>query len=126
MARGVRATTSWEGDELLVTPVGFWSKLRSVSGGIAIPFDCVEGASTTDTPRRYFRWWARVGGTSFPGLVQAGRFGFFQPRSFVVVGTARPVVIIVTNRYRYRYVLFSNDDPEATARKIQKAVERRA
>ncbi len=123
---GVRAATSWEGDSLVVTPVGFWAKFWCLRSRLVIPFAKIVRAETTNEPRRFFRWWARLGGSSVPGLVQAGRFGFFQPRSFLVLGTGRPAVVITTEDFRYRYVLFSNDEPESTARKIEKAIERRA
>jgi hypothetical protein len=123
---GVRATTSWEGEDLVVTPVGFWAKLWCFRSRIVIPFDKIIGVRTTDEPRRLIRWWVRIGGTWLPGLVMAGRYGLFQPRAFAVVGTARPVVVIETRDYRYQYVVFSNDEPEATARKIEKAIGRRA
>ncbi len=120
MAEGVRADVSIERGHVVVRPRGaakFWA-LRSK---VRVPLRAITSVELVDDPRDVRRK-MRAFGSSIPGFVAAGVFGFTQPRSFWIVGTARPLVVINTTGSNYAHIVFSSDDPSGTKATIEAAL----
>ena len=124
MAQGVRADVSIEANNLVVRPHGI-AKFWALRTKVIVPLDTITSVALADQPRDVMRKMRAIG-SSIPGLLVAGVFGFTRPRSFWVVGVARPIVVVNTKGLNYAQVVFSHDDPVGTKKKIERAIERRA
>lgn len=116
---GTHAEIEIRDDVVHVMPVGL-SKLFAFRGLILVPVVAIEGVRTA-ADIRDVRLGIRRGGTSFPGVVYAGHFGWGKNRTFAVIGRGRPVVVITTTGLKYRQVAFSAQDPHATLKRIEQA-----
>lgn len=120
----LHATADIEEGNLVVRPVGI-ARFLSLRSKIVTPVRAITSV-TTEPDFKAVRGevrGARWGGSSFPGLVHAGRFGWKKP-SFLLVGRHRPLVAVRSPGAQFELQLFYAEDPHGVARKIERAITR--
>ena len=102
--------------------LGGWDPIYALRGRIDVPLD--EIADVRVAPRDEVpRSGLRVMGTSFPGLIRAGSFGFGAQRDFWDVRRGRELLVIsVQPGQRYRRIILEVTDPQGELRRLQAAI----
>lgn len=104
-----------DGHDVVVTVTGadrLWALARSVR----IPRNQITTAVALDR-KAVPKVWLRLGGTSFPGLINAGRFWRRGGMQFWLTKRAERVLMIETTGH-YTRVVLETDDPEGDADRI--------
>lgn len=105
-----------EGGEVVVRIRG-WDVLWAFSRGFRLPVAEAEAMDRAAVPRRRVLRWL---GTYFPGVIEAGRFGWFwNVTEFRVLHLARRVLVLTgAPGARYERVLLQVGDPDAVAAQL--------
>ncbi|MEY2399503.1 MAG: hypothetical protein QOJ00_2677 [Actinomycetota bacterium] len=120
----LHATVEFEDGNLVVRPAGI-AVCLALRTRLTLPLSAITSVEINGQPGKLKRR-LRLAGTAIPGLIYAGVFGFTKPRSFWVVGRARPLVMVNAAGVTYEQVVFYSDDPTGTKAKIDRAITRSA
>ena len=112
MPIGARAVARVEvGDDAVrVVPVGM-AKLWAMKASVRIPVLRIKSVGLFADD-----------GDDLRGKPKIGRFHSKDTRAFLVVGDARPVVVIECSGGAYDRVVFSAEDPDAVLRDVRRVV----
>ena len=118
------ATIRIENDTLFVD-LGGWEALWALHGSLAIPLADVSGASTTKPPGFFTA--LRLFGTGAPWLKLAGTWLYHgEVVFFDFRGNEQNVLVVDVRHSKYKHLFVHVDDPDASAQKINAALNSRA
>lgn len=105
-----------DGAEVVVRITGL-DRLWALSRGFRLPVTEVAAMDRSALPRRRLVRWL---GTYVPGLIAAGRFGWFwNVTEFHVLHRAKRILVLTgAPGARYERVLLQVDDPDAVAAQV--------
>lgn len=100
-------------------------KLWALKSALTIPLEHVRGARIDPEPVQ--DWWKgiRAPGTYLPGVITAGTFYRHGKKVFWDVHDSDKAIVIELSDDQYDELIVEVDDPEATVKEINRALEAR-
>ena len=104
-----------------------WSRWLALSRGLDIPLPCIKTAAAGTPGLPKFCWTdLRLGCTSVPGTLAAGRFWMGSPHRWVFLDlrrSSKEVLVLEPQNYRYDAVMVEVDDVAGVLEIVREAKE---